>query len=232
MGPGARGWRRRPGRRSLDVLRVVARVRDAFHAAADASSGSSAATAAEPSAGVWVRRAARTVVAIAAVEVAATLVLLGWVWDDFHREYGELAVYLGRRADRECSERVRVAAGDTPATGGRRCSRPISCSTRRWCNPPVLLALLWGMDPRELFGYPWVYPFLFAPAFLWAFARACPRVHRRTRPGRPCPSHGHGLRDGRLRALDRDGRGTGIARGPATWPRRCSGWSSMARSPS
>ena len=33
----------------------------------------------------------------------------------------------------------------------------------------------------ELYGYPWVYPFLFAPAFLWAFARACPRVHRRTR---------------------------------------------------
>ena len=44
-----------------------------------------------------------------------------------------------------------------------------------------MLALLWGIDPRELFGYPWVYPFMFAPAFLWAFARACPRVHRRTR---------------------------------------------------
>ena len=44
-----------------------------------------------------------------------------------------------------------------------------------------MLALLWGIDPRELFAYPWVYPFMFAPAFLWAFARACPRVHRRTR---------------------------------------------------
>ena len=52
------------GRRSLDVLRVVARVRDAFHAGADAPTGSSAATAAEPSAGVWVRRAACAIVAI------------------------------------------------------------------------------------------------------------------------------------------------------------------------
>ena len=48
-------------------------------------------------------------------------------------------------------------------------------------QPSVMLALLWGIPPQELFGYPHVYPFVFAPAFLWAFARACPRVHRRTR---------------------------------------------------
>ena len=168
------------GRRSLDVLRVVARVRDAFHAAADASSGSSAATAAEPSAGVWVRRAARTVVAIAAVEVAATLVLLGWVWDDFHREYGELAVFLdGVLLGNLASACVLLLAM-------RRDRRTALLAAYFLLNaslvqPSVPLALLWGMDPRELFGYPWVYPFLFAPAFLWAFARAYPRVHRRTR---------------------------------------------------
>ena len=81
-------------RRLLDGLRVVARVREAFHGPADASPGSSAATTTEPSAGVFVRRAAYTIVAVAAVEVAATLVLLAWVWDDYHREYGGLAVYF------------------------------------------------------------------------------------------------------------------------------------------
>ena len=52
-------------------------------------------------------------------------------------------------------------------------------------NPFVFLGLLRGVPPTEPFGYPnfgypYVYPFLFAPACLWAFARECPRVHRRT----------------------------------------------------
>ena len=61
---------------------MFARVREAFDAAADAPPGSSAATTAEPSAGVFVRRAAYALIAVAAVEVAATLALLAWVWDD------------------------------------------------------------------------------------------------------------------------------------------------------
>ena len=167
-------------RRSLDGLRVVARVREACHAAADASPGSSAATTAEPSAGVLVRRAACTIVAIAAVEVAATLVLLGWLWDDYHREYGELAVYFdGVLVGNVASACVLLLAM-------RRDRRTAMLAAYFLLNaslmqPSVMLALLWEMDPRELFGYPWVYPFMFAPAFLWAFARACPRVHRRTR---------------------------------------------------
>ena len=53
-------------------------------------------------------------------------------------------------------------------------------------NPFALLGFLRGAPPAEPFGYPdfafpYVYPFLFAPAFLWAFARECPRVHRGTR---------------------------------------------------
>ena len=167
-------------RRSLDGLRVVARVREAFHAAADASPGSSAATTAEPSAGVWVRRAVCTVVALAAIQVAATLVLLGWVWDDYHRQYGDLAVYydgvlLGNAAS-ACV--LLLAMRRDRRTGMLAAYFLLNASM---VHPSVLLALLWGMDPRELFGYPWVYPFMFAPAFLWAFARACPRVHRRTR---------------------------------------------------
>ena len=167
-------------RRSLDGLRVVARVREAFHAASDASPVPAAATTAESFAGVWVRRAACTIVALAAVEVAATLVLLGWVWDDYHRQYGDLAVYFdGVLIGNLASACVLLLAM-------RRDRRTAMLAAYFLLNaslmqPSVLLALLWGMDPRELFGYPWVYPFLFAPAFLWAFARACPRVHRRTR---------------------------------------------------
>ncbi len=48
-----------------------------------------------------------------------------------------------------------------------------------------LLERLRGAPPvepfgRPDFGFPYVYPFMFAPAFLWAFARECPRVHRGT----------------------------------------------------
>ena len=53
-------------------------------------------------------------------------------------------------------------------------------------NPFALVGYLRGAPPVEPFGYPdfafpYFYPFLFAPAFLWAFARECPRVHRGTR---------------------------------------------------
>ena len=167
-------------RRSLDGLRVFARVREAFAAAADAPPGSSAATTAEPSAGVFVRRFAYALIAVAAVEVTATLALLAWVWDDYHRAYGDLAIYFdGVLIGSVSSACVLLLAM-------RRDRRTALLAAYFLLNativhPSALLALLWGMDPRELFGYPWVYPFMFAPAFLWAFARACPRVHRRTR---------------------------------------------------
>ena len=119
------------GRRSLDGLRVVARVRDAFHAASDAAPGSSVAATAELSVGVWVRRAACALIAVAAVEVAATLVLLGWVWDDFHREYGDLAVYFDGVLIGNAASACVLLAGDAPRPADGACSRPISCSTRR-----------------------------------------------------------------------------------------------------
>ena len=166
-------------RRLLDGLRVVARVREAFHAAADVSPGSSATATAEPSAGVFVRRAVYALIAIAAVEVTATLVLLAWAWDDYHREYGDLAVYFdGVLIGNVSSACVLLLAMRRDRRTAMLAAYFLLNATM--VHPSVLLALLWGMDPRELFGYPWVYPFMFAPAFLWAFARACPRVHRRT----------------------------------------------------
>ena len=168
------------GRRLLDGLRVIARVREACHAAADASPGSSAATTAEPSAGVFVRRAVYTIVAVATVEVAAALVLLPWVWGDYHREYGDLAIYMaGVLIGNALSACVLLLAMRRDRRTGMLAAYFLLKATL--VQPSVMLALLWGIDPRELFGYPYVYPFMFAPAFLWAFARACPRVHRRTR---------------------------------------------------
>ena len=130
--------------------------------------------------GVFVRRAAYALIAVAAVEVAATLALLAWVWDDYHRAYGDLAIYFdGVLIGNVSSACVLLLA----MRRDRRTATLAACFllNATIVHPSVPLALMWGMDPRELFGYPWVYPFLFAPAFLWAFARACPRVHRRTR---------------------------------------------------
>ena len=46
----------------------------------------------------------------------------------------------------------------------------------------MLPIFLWEIPPpRELHLPLYVYPFTVAPAFLWAFAREFPRVHRRTR---------------------------------------------------
>lgn len=166
-------------RRLLDGLRVVARVREACQAAADGSPGSSE-TIAEPSAGVFVRRAAYTIVAIAAVQVVAALVLLPWVWDDYHREYGDLAVYVASLLIGSASSACVLLLGmRRDRRTGMLAAYFLLIATL--VQPSVMLALLWGIPPRELFGYPYVYPFMFAPAFLWAFARACPRVHRRTR---------------------------------------------------
>ena len=199
-------------RRLLDGLRVVARVREAFHAPADASPGSLAATTTEPSAGVFVRRAAYTIVAVAAVEVAAALVLLPWAWDDYHREYGDLVVYLaGLLIGNVASVCVLLLAMRRDRRTGMLAAHFLMNASL--VQPSVMLALLWGIPPQELFGYPHVYPFVFAPAFLWAFR---PRVSPSASPnaaGRPCPSHGFGQRGGRVRALGRAGSVTGTGAG-------------------
>ena len=44
--------------------------------------------------GAWVRGAVHAVVAIAAVEVAAALLLLPWAWEAYRREHGDGAVYM------------------------------------------------------------------------------------------------------------------------------------------
>ena len=177
-------------RRALDNLRALARVVTGGDAAGEASP----AAGAESRAGTLMRRAAQALIAIAAVEVAAALVLLPWAWGDYHREHGELAVFTATKL-------IGHAAGaGLLLFAGRHDRRTwllgVYCLLKATLPPQhMLLAFFWEVPPPEQFSafaealpassrpffYLYVPAFLFAPAFLWAFARECPRVHRRAR---------------------------------------------------
>ena len=140
------------------------------------------------------RRAVHALIAIATIEVAATLLLLPWAWGDYLREHGEVAVYMTTKF-----------AGHAAGAGlllwaGRRDWRTwllgVYCLLKATQAPLLMLqafvlelppppeyaAFLQHMPgPNRLFVALYVPTFLFAPAFLWAFARECPQVHLRTR---------------------------------------------------
>ena len=172
-------------RRALENLRALSGMFTVGRTDAGDAWPSWAASKTEPYAGGLVRLAVYALITFAALQVVAALALALWGWGDFHREYGEYAVYMAT---------LLVGYSLTACLflfGGRH-------DRRTWLlgvyfllkatlvNPFMLLGFLLGVPPTEPFGfpnfgYPYVYPFLFAPAFLWAFARECPRVHRRTR---------------------------------------------------
>ena len=177
-------------RRTLDNLRALARVFSGDEATGDASPADDSANRASA---FW-GRAAQALIAVAVVEVAATLVVLPWTWGDYHRVHGELAVY----------EAIKLVALATAAflllTAGRREPRTwllgVYCLLKATLAPLHMLpAFFLEIAPPEqftafvqalpassrLFLYLYVPSYLFAPAFLWAFARECPRVHRRAR---------------------------------------------------
>ena len=171
-------------RRTLDNLRLVAGVLAGFRAQGDAAPGDAATSSRLPG-GVLVRRAVQALIAFAAVEVAAAIVLGLWGWGDFHREYSELAPYL-----------LTLVVGYAVTAclfllAGRHDHRTWLLGVffllkASLVNPFALLAFIRGEPPAAPFdypdfGFPYVYPFMFAPAFLWAFARESPRVHRGTR---------------------------------------------------
>ncbi len=75
-------------RRALDSLRALAPI---FRSS---PAGAGPSTLIVPAAGALVRRAINLLVAIAALEVVATLAALPWQWGDYHREHGDVAVYM------------------------------------------------------------------------------------------------------------------------------------------
>ena len=171
-------------RPTLDNLRVVAGVLAGSRGQGEVAAGEMPTGSSLPR-GAFIRRAELALVACAALWVAASLALGLWGWSDFRRDYGPLAPYL------------MMVVGGPAATAclflcaGRRDRRTWLLGvyfllSAAMVNPFALLGILRGAPPTEPFGYPdfafpYVYPFVFAPAFLWSFARECPRVHRGTR---------------------------------------------------
>ena len=137
------------------------------------------------------RRAVHALTAIAAVEVAAALVLLPWNWEGFFSGHGDTSVFLAIRL-------VGFVAGACLllfAAVRERRTRALGLYfllMATLTSHTILVALFAEMPPQQLVpdyllegsrlvGYLHVPAYLFAPAFLWVFARECPRVHRRGR---------------------------------------------------
>ena len=140
-----------------------------------------------------VRHAVHALIAIASIEVAATLLLLPWAWGDFYRAHGEVAVFMTTRL-------VGFSAGaGLLLWAGRGDWRTwllgVYCLLKATNSPLYMLqAFFLELPPppeyaafiqhlptaNRVLAALCVPAFLFAPAFLWAFARECPRVHRRT----------------------------------------------------
>ena len=178
-------------RAQIENLRVIERV-----LASRPVAGPAAATvqATRSYGGAVLGRAVQVLIAIATIEVAATLLLLPWAWGDYLREHGEVAVFMTTKF-------VGHAAGaGLLLWAGRGDWRTwllgVYCLLMATQAPLLMLqAFVLELPPPQefaaylqhlpaanrLFVALYVPAFLFAPAFLWAFARECPRVHRRTR---------------------------------------------------
>ena len=177
-------------REQIENLRVIERVLASRPAAGPASE---TVPATRLSGSAVVRHAVHALIAIASLEVAATLLLLPWAWGDFSRAHGEVAVFMTTKL-------VGLAAGaGLLLWAGRRDWRTwllgVYCLLKATTEPlymlqafvlelpppPAYVAFLQQLPAaNRVFTALYVPAFLFAPAFLWAFARECPRVHRRT----------------------------------------------------
>ncbi len=138
------------------------------------------ATPGRQSAGAGARWAMVLLVVVAGWEIAATLILLPGGWSDYRRAYGDLAIFLtAMLAGHGASACVCFYGG----LHDRR-MRMVGAYCLLWVTFPaahMLPILLWGIPrPGELPGAVHIYPFVLAPAFLWAFARDFPETERRT----------------------------------------------------
>ena len=179
-------------RGALDNLRMLSRAFASGHAAGHAPVGSPL-SGSEPYAGPFVRRVLTALVAISAVEVAAALAVLLWAWADYRGEYGDYAVWVTNALV------THAATAGLLLLAGRRERRTWLLGayfllTATLAPLDLLFAFFWAVPADmadrfvlelpasgKLLLYLYFHPYLFAPAFLWAFARECPRIHRRTR---------------------------------------------------
>ena len=139
-----------------------------------------------------VRHAVHALIALASLEVAATL-LLPWAWGDYSRAHGEVATFMTTKFIGH------AAAAGLLLWAGRGDWRTWLLgvySLFKATHAPLLMLPAFVLevpppaayaaylqhlpdDSRLLLAF-YVPVFLFAPAVLWAFARECPRAHRRT----------------------------------------------------
>ena len=178
-------------REKIENLRVIERVLASRPGAGPASE---TAEATRRYGSAVVRRAVHVLIAIATIEVAATLLLLPWAWGDYYREHGEVAVFMTTKfVGHAVAAGLLLWAGRgdwrTWLLGVYSLLKATQAETHMLPAfvlevppPPEYAAYLQHLpaDSRFLLAL-YVPAFLFAPAFLWAFARECPRVYRRTR---------------------------------------------------
>ena len=179
-------------REKLENLRLIARV---FKSRRHAGQTSAAlpATSPHPRAGAFMDRVFRTLMVIAAVEVVIALILLPWAWTDYHRQHGDLAVYfvvlfVGHCASASLLLFTGVREPRTWLLGGvflvRAALGPFHMlpAFLGILPPPHMVEAFLREPPLPMgiFLLLYVPAFHFGPAFLWAFARECPRVYRRT----------------------------------------------------
>ena len=180
-------------RRALDRLRALAPLFGGGDGA-EPSLATSAAPA-TPFAGRFTRRVVHVLMALAAGAVAMAVLFLPWRWEDYHREHGDLAVYMTiLLVGHGASAGLLLFAGRrdrrTSLLGGYFLFKATVAVPHMlpafWGQmPPVSLleASIWEVStPTRLFLLLYAFPQAYAvtPAFLWAFARECPRVQRRT----------------------------------------------------
>ena len=145
-------------------------------------------------AGPWVRRALHVIIAIAAVDVLAAMVLLPASWADYRSQHGDVAVFMALLSvGHSATACLLLFAG----RGDRRtrllgvyflllASLPTVHMLPAFVlelPPPHMIEgyILDLSAPMRLLFYLYAHPWLFAPVFLWAFARECPQVARRGR---------------------------------------------------
>ena len=180
-------------REKLENLRVIARVLRSRRRAGQ-TAAALPATGPGPRGTAFMGRLFQGLMVIAAVEVGVALLLLPWEWTDYYRQHGEMAVYitmlfLGNGVSAFLLLFAGVREPRTWLLGGY-------FLVRATLGPLHMLPAFLGELPpphmvdaflRELpaltriFVYLYVPAFHFGAAFLWAFARECPRIHRRSR---------------------------------------------------
>ena len=177
-------------REKLWNLRIISRVLRSRPTAGE-TSGTVPLTGLDLRVGTLVRWAVKALVAIAAVEVTASLTVLAWTWESYFAEDNDVSVWLAIALAGFFASACLLQLG-----GGReRRTRALGlyCLLKATMGShPILLSFLWDAPPQRLvpdfvlegsrlLGYLVVPAYVFAPAILWVFAAEWPRVDRRNR---------------------------------------------------